>query len=109
MSPDFGTETNLISPILERDPLREEKSLGKQSRRTSIVGGGPAVSIDMEGLYVPFRAAGHVSHGASYVWRINKQGYVATTIGRSFQIFDVSGLVWAVAWSVLELVEKNGN
>jgi hypothetical protein len=43
-------------------------------------------------MYTPFRCVGHVSQGPAFVFRIGTNGYVATSIGRSFNIYDVSFL-----------------
>ncbi len=44
-------------------------------------------------LYAPFRALGHITQGAfgAVVFKMGKaDAYVATSVGRGFQIFDVS-------------------
>jgi len=44
----------------------------------------------MSNLYTPFRCVGKVSQGPAHVFELGRFGYVATSIGRAFQIFDVS-------------------
>jgi U3 small nucleolar RNA-associated protein 21 len=40
-------------------------------------------------LYLPFRAVGHVSHGAAVVYSLGKEHFILTSLSRSFQVYDV--------------------
>ena len=43
-------------------------------------------------MYLPFRCVGKVTHGEAFVFRMGKEGYVATCVGKSFNIFDTRKL-----------------